>query len=301
VGSALQSGLYSSSSARTHEFDPNYFSLAIEVARRYKESASERETRATVSFPKPSLAIIATLLCGGLGGSVFTYWVNRPKTTIVSYTLSSATIADSESGSVIPGLKVQIGSQDVRNLYTHSIVLTVTKGPQIDSADVAIDFPLSTKFFAEPGIATPSPVHKLDCSKIPSGLICRMSPVRREDKLPPFRVSVATDEKADPELVTSTKGLDLQPAQETLTAASKLTTYLESVILVLTVLTTLAGGVLTNWVAKRSTAREAELAMIAGREAEQAKFQTLRSARRRALEELARRAKAASGPSEHQS
>ena len=181
----------------------------------------------------------------------------------------------------------------MRNLYTHSIVLTVTKGPQIDSADVAIDFPLSTKFFAEPGIATPSPVHKLDCSKIPSGLICRMSPVRREDKLPPFRVSVATDEKADPELVTSTKGLDLQPAQETLTAASKLTTYLESVILVLTVL--------TNWVAKRSTAREAELAMIAGREAEQAKFQTLRSARRRALEELARRAKAASGPSEHQS
>ena len=46
---------------------------------------------------------MATLLCGGLAGSVFTYWVNRPKATVVSYSLSSATIADAESGSVIPG------------------------------------------------------------------------------------------------------------------------------------------------------------------------------------------------------
>jgi hypothetical protein len=245
-----------------------------------------RKISATVPFPKPSLAIVATLLGGGLAGSVFTYWVNRPKTTIVSYTLSSATIADTESGSLVPGLKVQIGSQDVRNLYTHSIVLTVTKGPQIDSGDIAIDFSPNTKFYGEPGIATPSPVHKLDCSKIPSGLICRMSPVRREDKLPPFRVSVATDEKADPELVTSTKGLELQPAQETLTAASKQATYLEIVIAVLALFSTVAGGVLTNWIAKRSAAREAELADIAAREAEL-------FARRRAVEELARRAKAA--------
>jgi hypothetical protein len=56
-------------------------------------------------FPKPSLAIVATLLGGGLAGSVFTYTVNRPKTTVVSYNLSSATIADTESGSIVPGLE----------------------------------------------------------------------------------------------------------------------------------------------------------------------------------------------------
>lgn len=251
-------------------------------------------------FPKPSLAIVATLLGGGLAGSIFTYWVNRPKTSVVSYSLSSATIADAESGSIIPGLKVQIGSQDVRNLYTHSVVLTVTKGPQIDSADLAIDFPASTKFFGEPGIATPSPVHKLDCSKIPSGLICKMSPVRREDKLPPFRVSVATDEKADPELVTSTKGLELQPAQETLTAASKQATYLETVIGVLTLFAAVAAGFLSIWTAKRSAVREAELAEIAAREAELVKIRVVESARRTAIEELARRAKAATGRAERE-
>jgi hypothetical protein len=246
-----------------------------------------------VSFPKPSFAIVATLLCGGLAGSVFTYTVNRPKTTVVSYNLSSATIADTESGSIVPGLKVQIGSQDVRNLYTHSIVLTVTKGPQIDSGDIAIDFPPSTKFYGEPGIATPSPVHKLDCSKVPSGLICKMSPVRREDKLPPFRVSIASDEKADPDLVTSTKGLELQPAQETLTAASKQATYLEIAIGVLSVFATLLAAALTLWSAKRSAEREIELFKIRAREADIAKLAVLKTERRRALEELARRAKEA--------
>jgi len=246
-----------------------------------------------VPFPKPSLAIVATLLGGGLAGSVFTYWVNRPKTTIVSYSLSSATIADTESGSLVPGLKVQIGSQDVRNLYTHSIVLTVTKGPQLDSGDIAIDFPPNTKFYGEPGIATPSPVHKLDCGKAPSGLICKMSPVRREDKLPPFRVSVASDEKADPELVTSTKGLELQPAQETLTAASKQATYLQIVIAVLALIASVVIAVFTNWIAKRNAAREAELAEITAREAELLKIRLLESERRRAIEELAQRVKGA--------
>jgi hypothetical protein len=245
-----------------------------------------------VAFPKPSPAILATLLCGGLAGSVFTYTVNRPKTTVVSYNLSSATIADTESGSIVPGLKVQIGSQDVRNLYTHSIVLTVTKGPQIDSGDIAIDFPPNTKFYGEPGIATPSPVHKLDCGKAPSGLICKMSPVRREDKLPPFRVSVASDEKADPELVTSTKGLELQPAQETLTAASKQATYLEFAIGVLGAFATLLAVALTVWTARRSAAQDAELAMIATREAELVKIRAVEYARLKAAEELARRAKA---------
>lgn len=242
-------------------------------------------------IPKPSLAIVVTLLSGGLAGSFFTYWVNRPKTTIVSYSLSSATIADTESGSLVPGLKVQIGSQDVRNLYTHSVVLTVTKGPQIDSGDIAIDFPTNTNFYGEPGITTPSPVHKLDCGKAPSGLICKMSPVRREDRLPPFRVSVASDEKADPELVTSTKGLELQAAQETLTAASKKATYLQSVLVVLAFIASLIAGVLVNLIAKRSAAREAELARIEAREAELDKVRVLEDLRRRTLEELARRAK----------
>ena len=248
-------------------------------------------------LPKPSFAIIATLLGGGLAGSVFTYWVNRPKTTVVSYGLSSATVADTESGSLVPGLRVQIGNQDIRNLYTHSIVLTVTKGPQIEAGDVAIDFPPSTKFFGEPGVATPSPVHKLDCSKIPSGLICKMSPVRKEDKLPPFRVSVATDEKADPELVTSTKGLELQPAQETLKAASTQATYLQYALAGLGLFAAFVTA-LTSWNAMRNAVREAELAKFAAREAEIANAEMVKAARYRELELLVRRVNAASDQGE---
>jgi hypothetical protein len=229
---------------------------------------------------------MATLLSGGLAGSVFTYLVNRPKTTIVSYSLSSATIADTESGSLVPGLRIQIGNQDVRNLYTHSIVMTVTNGPQIDSADVAIDFPPSTKFFGEPGVATPSPVHKLDCSKVPAGLICKMLPVRREDKLPPYRVSVATDEKEDPELVTSTKGLELQPAQETLTAASKQATYIS---LIAAAVISLFAAIFVGLTVRN-----------AARQAEDARAEMVTVARARALERLARRAEAASDQTERQ-
>jgi hypothetical protein len=263
----------------------------------FTKNLSFGERPARVPFPKPSIAIMATLLGGGLAGSVFTYWVNRPKTTFVSYSLNSATIADTESGSLVPGLKVQIGNQDIRNLYTHSIVLTVTNGPQIDSGDVAIDFPPNTKFFGEPGIATPSPVHKLECGKIPSGLICKMAPVRREDKLPPFRVSVATDEKADPDLVTSTKGLELQPAQETLTAASKQATYLQIALAVLTAFLISVSAFITRN-AVRNAAREAALAKVAAREAGIAEVEAQKDARFRALERLAQRVEAASDEGE---
>ena len=43
-----------------------------------------------------------------------------------------------------------------------------------------------------------------------------MSPVRAEDKLPSYRVALATDQKAEPALITTTKNLQLQPAQEAL-------------------------------------------------------------------------------------
>lgn len=245
-----------------------------------------------MSLPKSSLAIVAivaSLIGGGLAGAIFNNWVNRPKTTVISYSLSSATIADTESGSLVPGLKVQIGTEDVQNLYTHSIVLTVTKGPQIDSGDIAIDFPNNTKFYGEPSITTPSPVHKLDCSNVQSGLICRMSPVRREAKLPPFRVAVANDTKADPDLVTSTKGLELQPAQETLTAASRQTTFLETIALVFGVIASFASAVLASWTVKRNAAREAELARIEAQEQERARVEAQETQRHKLSEELIQR------------
>lgn len=126
-----------------------------------------------------------------------------------------------------------------------------------------------------------------------------MSPVRKEDKLPPYRVSVATDGKVDPQLVTSTKGLELQPAQETLTAASKQATYLQIAVAVLAFFSIFVSA-FTTWNARRNAARDAELAKIAAREAEVAKAEALKDERFKALERLARRAEAASDQAERQ-
>jgi len=80
-----------------------------------------------------TIGFVVTLLSGGLAGAVFTSYVNRPKTTVLSYSLGSTTIADTEATSIIPNLKVQIGNEVIRNLYTHTVVFGVANGPQVFS------------------------------------------------------------------------------------------------------------------------------------------------------------------------
>ena len=64
-----------------------------------------------------------TLVSGGLAGSTLTYWLNRPKPTIINYRVVTTTLAAPEAVGLVPGLKVLIGSEAATALYAHSIDL----------------------------------------------------------------------------------------------------------------------------------------------------------------------------------
>ncbi|SRR6266849_7811318 len=76
------------------------------------------------------LPLVVGVFCGGLGGSVFTWYINRPKSTVVTYTITSTTIAAAKSASgLVPGLKVMIDSEQVASLYTFNIEFRPRQGP----------------------------------------------------------------------------------------------------------------------------------------------------------------------------
>jgi len=78
------------------------------------------------------LPLVVGVLCGGLGGAIFTWYVNRPKSTVVTYTIASTTIAAPESVTgLIPDLKVLIGSDRVQSLYTFNVELVPREGPYL--------------------------------------------------------------------------------------------------------------------------------------------------------------------------
>src|ERR1700722_2037010 len=99
------------------------------------------------SGPNPQLVV--GILCGGLGGSVFTWYINRPKPQIVTYNVTTISLgADPTTKNLVPNLKIQVGGENVPVMHTHTIEFNVPRESYVDSADVALCF------FAFVGAAT---------------------------------------------------------------------------------------------------------------------------------------------------
>src|SRR4030088_530261 len=99
--------------------------------------AAESETRGY----KWILPLVVGIVCGGLGGSIFTWYMNRPRSTVVTYAIATTTISSPESvGGLVPDLKVMIGSGQVQSLYTFNVDLLPREGPYLDKAEFALEF-----------------------------------------------------------------------------------------------------------------------------------------------------------------
>jgi hypothetical protein len=127
------------------------------------------------------VALAIGICCGGLGGSVFTWYVNHPRSTTVTYSITTTTTgADPMAKALVPDLHLQIGTNEVTALYTHVVSLTTVDGPQLDTLPVAVMFSTPVKFYGYSNEA-PSPIHKFSCERIQTGLasVCfwRSSPI----------------------------------------------------------------------------------------------------------------------------
>lgn len=168
---------------------------------------------------RTTLVAVLSLLTGGLGGSVFTWFMNRPKSTIVTYNVVNTSTGSATTKSLIPNLKLQIGNEDVSFMSTHTIDLVVQSGPQVETARIAVRF--ADPFHAGVtklriyglGAQAPSPLHHMDCSPGVDSVQCEIGPLTpgSHDK---FRLSIATNEPHPEEVFTTTNRVELMKIED---------------------------------------------------------------------------------------
>jgi hypothetical protein len=158
------------------------------------------------------LTVIAAFLGGGLAGSVFTWYMNRPDATVVTYSIATTPFGSSEAASVVPNLKIQLGNENITSLFTHTIDFNVPKGPFIDQVDFAVTFPAGARVFGTRAVS-PTSVQSIACTPIIDGLKCRIGPLSA-NATKPFRVIVANDRGEPPGVELTAKNVELLSSTE---------------------------------------------------------------------------------------
>ena len=169
-------------------------------------------------MPKPHIpaAVVLTgllaFLGGGLAGSIFNWLINKPKPTIIIYSTTTATLAAAESAPFIPNLHIEVGADQVKSLYLHTIEFSGASGPFVQQADIAVEFPSKVHIY---GLSTEAPnsVHSLDCAKTDFGLRCKLMPVS-VGTVRPYKVSIASDLRDEPTATLAAKDITLMSADE---------------------------------------------------------------------------------------
>jgi hypothetical protein len=165
--------------------------------------------------------LVASVLCAGLAGSVFTWWVNRPSLTVITYTVATTTLgADPTVKGLLPNLKIHIGDEEVPIIHTHSLEFRVQSGPFLDSAEIAIAFPVDIRVYGKILSEAPSSLHHISCKPLTNGTHCSMSPFALGRGS--FRVAMATDSKDAPTAVVLAKGVELVKAEAYLAGQTRL-------------------------------------------------------------------------------
>ena len=167
------------------------------------------------------LPLIVTLVSGGVAGALLTYWLNRPKTTIINYRIVTTTLAAPEASGLVPDLKILIGSQPATALYAHTVDLAPEQGPFVDGVEFALVFPSAAHMYASPKLEKPSSLHSLDCKAIspqpPSppaggqfvtqGFTCHISPVKVGSGH--FLITIPSSDPHPPKIEMVAKGVEL--------------------------------------------------------------------------------------------
>src|SRR5579859_2951954 len=109
------------------------------------------------------LPLIVGIFCGGLGGSVFTWYINRPRPTVVTYRIATTTLTAPEASGLIPDLKVLVRGIPIQGLYAQNMEILPRQGPFVASATVAFSFYSPVRIYGI-HLESPSDLHRLDCT-----------------------------------------------------------------------------------------------------------------------------------------
>jgi hypothetical protein len=161
--------------------------------------------------------IVVSLVSGGLAGQVLNWYANRNIPTVLTYVMTTTTAGtDARVKSLIPNLKLQIGEEEIAVVHTHTIDFTTQSGPHLNSAEIAITFPPGMRIY---GTTTedPSPLHHISCTQITNGFRCTLAPISTKS-LNKYRLIIASNQKEEANIITSTDGLSLRKLEEILSS-----------------------------------------------------------------------------------
>ena len=192
------------------------------------------------------------MLCGGLAGSVFSYWVSRPSTTVVTYSTTTTSLsASAATKGIIPELNILIGGEAVPVLNTHSIEITAQKGPPLEHADMAFEFQGPVRFFGKVFTEKPSTLYKLDCVHADAHVTCTLGPLTPGQGS--FRIVFVTDQEGPLRATMLAPNTSFVPANAFVASAGRIfgMRVPGAVILAIVFIGLLGGGLASWYVAKR--------------------------------------------------
>lgn len=167
--------------------------------------------------------LVVALATGSLAGSIFTWFMNRPQNTVLTYAISTTTLgADATVKGLIPDLRIQIGGDEIPVVHTHTISIEAQEGPYLESADVAVMFDAPIRVFGKLVAEAPSPLQKIDCTDVDrnGSITCKLS--RLATKKGQYRIAIATDRKNPPKVVMVARNADAIRADVYLANASRI-------------------------------------------------------------------------------
>jgi hypothetical protein len=141
-------------------------------------------------------------LTGGLGGAIFTWFATHPGPTTLTYNAAtSSSGANAEAKSVVPNLRLQIGTEAIDSLYTHTISFSAKSGPRVASVTLGITFLTPLRLYGWRAQA-PSGLHYISCTTMPDGLKCTLGPLSTQSPNK-YAVVIATNQPSIERIFTT--------------------------------------------------------------------------------------------------
>ncbi len=157
-------------------------------------------------------AIIASLLSGGAMGAFINHYYST-RQTVVTYTINTTSLGAGEATkSVLPTLKLQLDNAEIPAVYTHTIELTHSSGPELDQASIGITLS-DAKLYGSPVATGPDALHQITCKYDPAihTVVCSVG--RISAKSNPYRIIFATDQASQITVAIDGKNTEIQGVQ----------------------------------------------------------------------------------------
>ena len=151
--------------------------------------------------------------------------VARPAIENVEYSVTTSTLsADPSRQGLVPGIKIQIGEEEVPVLNVHTVQIRAARGSYITAAKLALDFSEPARIYGQVLQTLPSSAHTIDCrvqlsvvdassdsDVLKRGISCDLSPL--SDGVG-YSIGIASNQAAPPKVQMVGRRIEIRDVGE---------------------------------------------------------------------------------------